>query len=565
MKTKLFYTITAVLLTLTSCSDSLLNTKPLDKFSENDIWEDVQLADGFVATTYNEVTHMLTGYEEWSDNMISNSGSDVMREQFDKYRSDGWDEFGKVRRCNLIIEKVEASDFYELAKKTMIGEAKMLRAIIHFKQARFFGKLMIVDKVLTDKDDFNMSRTATIKDTYDFILKDLEDAANDLPTKAALGRLTKGAALALAAEVALHGASYIESGKEEYYQKVITASEELFKLDYQLDTDYRALFNDNAHARQSKEIILARWRLEDNTTSNDTPMQRRFPNASNGVLFPNAPRLSGDFGGWASEFPSQSLADSYLVVDTDGKVKKWDETSYYNNFKVKGGSVYDAIYKNRDSRFYASLVHDSCMYLNSMIYIRDGDGGNLHWYSNQFEPGVWCNTKTGYYFRKGIYDNAQPFWDYHTPYHFMLLRLGRSCLNYAEVMLRTGNISKAIEYINKTRDAHGNLPALPTGLSNEEAWKYYKLERRVELFDECDRYWSLVRWAKADGQKTVPELTEEFTAINIAADGKSFEIIPLPFNRNENSNKVFTERRFLFPVPEGQRLLNPNLDQNPGW
>lgn len=564
MKTKIFYVI-AVLMALMSCSDDILDKKPLDKFSEDDVWGDVQLADGFVATTYNDIVGMLTAYEDWTDNMISNGGSSLMKEQFDKYADFGWKEFGKIRRCNLIIKKVEASGFYDLAKKTMIAEAKMLRAIVNFRQARLFGKIMIVDKVLTDKDNFDLPRTATIKDSYDFILKDLDDAADDLPATASLGRLTKGAALALTAEVAIQGAAYIESGKDEYYQKAITASEKLFGLGYQLDTDYRKLFNDNDYARQSKEIILAKWRLADNTTCNDTPMQTRFPNAGNSGLFTDAPKLSENFSGWADKFPSQSLADSYLVVDADGEAKKWDQTSYYHHFEINGGSVYNAIYKNRDLRFYASLVHDSCKYFNSMIYIRDEDGGNLHWYSNKYEPGVWCNTKTGYYFRKSVYENVVPAWDYHTPYHYVILRLGRSYLNYAEALLRTGQTSKAIEYINKTREAHGALPAIPLGVANDEAWRLYKIERRVELFDECDRYWSLLRWGKADGQKTIPELVEEFTAINIAKDGRSFEIIPLPFNRNENSGKVFTERRFLLPVPEGERLLNKNLDQNPGW
>ena len=144
------------------------------------------------------------------------------------------------------------------------------------------------------------------------------------------------------------------------------------------------------------------------------------------------------------------------------------------------------------------------------------------------------------------------------------MRLGRAYLNYAEVMLRQGNIQTAIEYINKTRTTHGGLPALSTSLSLDEAWKVYKRERRVELVHEGDRYWSLLRWGKADGKTTVEELNKTHHSISISEDGKSFEIIPLPFRTSENE-RIFTKKRYLFPVPEGERVNNPALDQNEGW
>lgn len=151
-----------------------------------------------------------------------------------------------------------------------------------------------------------------------------------------------------------------------------------------------------------------------------------------------------------------------------------------------------------------------------------------------------------------------------TYYHYVIMRLGRAYLNYAEVMLRQGNIQTAIEYINKTRTTHGGLPALSTSLSLDEAWKVYKRERRVELVHEGDRYWSLLRWGKADGKTTVEELNKTHHSISISEDGKSFEIIPLPFRTSENE-RIFTKKRYLFPVPEGERVNNPALDQNEGW
>lgn len=189
-------------------------------------------------------------------------------------------------------------------------------------------------------------------------------------------------------------------------------------------------------------------------------------------------------------------------------------------------------------------------------------GGNLHWDCRA--DGTWGPTLTGYIWRKGVYTGRTVWYSDPTYYHRVILRLGRSYLNYAEVMLRMGDIDTAIDYINKTRTVHGGLPELPKGLSAQEAWTAYKNERRVELVHEGDRYWSLLRWGKADGDGTIDELNKAHHAISISADGKNFEIIELPLHVTDNE-RVFTKRRYLFPVPEGERVNNPSLDQNEGW
>ena len=102
--------------------------------------------------------------------------------------------------------------------------------MIYFDKAKFFGKYVIVNKVLSPDDELELPRTNTIKETYDFILDDLAEAAKGLPTTGPTGSITKGAALALKAEVALHGAAYIESGKDEYYHVITSYSIHYTKL-----------------------------------------------------------------------------------------------------------------------------------------------------------------------------------------------------------------------------------------------------------------------------------------------------------------------------------------------
>ena len=579
MKKNIVKTMMAVALVMgcTACSD-ILDKGPLDAYTENEVWESVELAQSFLYPSLNYATGTLIWEDKWTDNdVIQDDGtaSNVNKEQIDRYFDVGWnprgggsddkvgDVYENIRKCNLTLEKMaENTTFQEEDKAYLIAQSKMQRAMIYFSRARLFGKLMIVDRVLDPEEDMELPRTNTVKDTYDFILKDLQEAAPDLPVTAETGMLTQGAAYALMAEVALHGAAYIESGQDEYYAIAKEASENLFALgQYELDTDYENLFNDFDHSQGSKEIILAQWRHENNTNFDATWMQYLVPNQSNDKKTDFAtPDLNDAFEGWIAMFPSSDLVSEYEVIDEDGTAKDWDETSYYKNYQQHGGYVSQAIYKNRDARFYATIVQDSSMYFNSLITMRDK--GNLHWGSKV--GSIWGTSITGYIYRKGVYTTKPLLNTNPTNYHYIVLRLGRSYLNYAEVMLRQNNIPAAIEYINKTRTIHGGLPALPTTLTSDEAWKAYKRERRVELVHEGDRYWSLLRWGKADGKPIVEELTKTHQAISISEDGKSFEFIELPDQRSFNE-RVFTTKRYLFPVPESERVNNPSLDQNEGW
>lgn len=78
---------------------------------------------------------------------------------------------------------------------------------------------------------------------------------------------------------------------------------------------------------------------------------------------------------------------------------------------------------------------------------------------------------SGYVYRKCVYEAKRLLNSEKTDYHYTLLRLGRSYLNYAEIKLRQGDKETAIDYINRTRVTHGGLPELQKSLSLEDTWK----------------------------------------------------------------------------------------------
>ncbi|SIN94850.1 RagB/SusD family nutrient uptake outer membrane protein [Chitinophaga niabensis] len=566
MKRKIWLSFVMVTLLGTgACKKDLLDKKYLDGFAEEAVWKDKNLAEGFVFSTYEDVIRGLyynQKLDDYTDNNCNNFTSSISTENFDNTYDAGWGQYARIRRCNLILEKLAASTTIPDAdKKIMLAEAKFLRAMVYFWMVQRFGGVMIVDKVYDQKEsDFRLPRKS-IAEVYTFILKDLDEASAELPAAAATGRATKGAALALITRVGLQGAAYVPAQKAAWLTKVITAAEAVFTLGYNIDADYLGMFNDFGKAQASKELILAYFRKGINNTFSGCAMQALCPNHGNEKLNPgyNHPAFVESFEGWPERFPSQNLVDAYEVIDADGVAKKWNATSYYTNYQLSGGYVSQVLYKNRDKRFYATVAYDSVKLFNNVIQTRDL--GNMNRLSNT--GGEWGVSESNYYYRKGLYEVKKVWYSDPTDHHQSILRLGEVYLNYAEALLLNNRFGEAIPAINKTREAHGGLPAL-AATTAAAAWTAYTNERRVDMVLEEDRYWCLLRWAKFNGQNTIPELTEPIRGIDISADGRTFTFYNITLNNN--SNRLFTARRFLFPVPVSQIQANPNLaPNNDGW
>ena len=586
---------------LQGCND-FLDTKPSESYSEELVWSSRSTAEAFILQTYNNVIPKYTDFKT-EDCLTTNSvyvyqGSpNAVRELVDRGWDFGFGDFGTVRRCNLIIEKVAASPIDEKSKTELIAEGKMLRAMTYYYQAKHTGRVIWVDRVLTEEDDFNLGLTSTIKESYDYILKDLDDAIAGLPTESKAGRLNKNAALALKSEVCLTAAAY--TGEKALFQQAIDAVDAI--QGYTLDSNYEGMFNQDG-AYSSPEIILARYRSKDNNTCGNTLMQEMIPNQNNDAIknFGCSPVMKTDFifECWMSHAPSQNLVDNYLVIDRlTNQAVPWNESTQFKNsvnevpvsdvadmaydpkelvngkgyVSKDGTKLNELVYGNRDKRFYATIVYDSCLFYGETITMCQK--GNLNRCSRVGNPGTSHMPLTNYMWRKSIYSvSPRPFVDVLTDYHYVVFRLGRVLMNKAEALLCQGKWQEAMNVINKTREVHGGLPA-STATNLAEAWIDYKRERNVELPLEGDYYWSLLRWGKY-GQEAnhglaptsvIPELNCPATFSEISKDRQRMFVGQVQFT---NDQREFRTRRYLFPIPQGVINANPALsdaDQNPEW
>ena len=621
---KLYIYAAALCLSLagTSCSD-FLDTRPYDKIIGDDTWSSENLAQSFVYSIYADVLQKnlwLGGYgavyscraEPCTKNAMQGTlnSSYWSRDLAEGVTADDnyeWLDFGVLWRIHTAMDEITNSEiFSEEFKTQMLGELKFLRAAHYFLFARQYGGLQIIDRVLSTEDNLQIPR-ATIGETYDFILNDLQEAAEVLPpaTDVQRGRVSSTAAYALIMRVANQAAAYVDGGsaQSEYYDQVIAAGTAL-GLDAsgsQL-SPYYDMFRSYETAIAAQENILIVERLSLNTSLYDTPMQYQglwYTGNISDYAHEHFPiNVTMNFWGMdGGSWPTQDLVDDYLVADTDGTIKYWEDASYVQTGKDVDEKMYFTDTRKRDLRFYTTILYDSCMYFNNQVRVffrRDGNCSNSNSPINagaEDEYGYRAgdldnyNSSTGYAMLKYHYDHIVSLLDPSSQkldYCFSVLRYGEAYLNMAEAYLMKGDFANARKFMVPTMVQHGGFTAekaeeyLSTKSGNgwnDPLFEAYKRERNVEMVYECnDRYWSLLRWgmrqsggvgngAYATSGFVIPELNGSLRGIRISRDGQSYEFFEV---NNPIGQARFTPKRYLVPLNR-TFCLQSGVSQNPGW
>lgn len=466
-----------------------------------------------------------------------------------------------ISNCNLYLERFTGLTFPELEmnadyKPQMYRynnyryEVRCLRAYYYFLLVRQYGDVPFSDHVLTADESNSLPRTPA-QDIFDYIIAECDavkdsiiaDYAN-LPADVALpaespetGRVNRLTVLALKARAALYAASplFNPTGDKELWHRAALANKELLDAadtaKMKLIDDYAKLWTKNNYKDATSEIIFGR-RADRESSSMETS---NFPAG-----------LENCKGG---NCPTQNLVDAYEMVDG----KPWDQSAFYDPANPCA---------NRDPRLAATIAVN-------------GETGWPAWNEaplETFQGGangepVNGGTPTGYYLKKYCQGDIDPRSNstnksaYHT---WITFRLGEFYLNYAEAVFRYLGSADATsaefplsarEAASRTRARKSvNMPPFPTGMSNDEFWTKYKNERMVELAFEGHRFWDVRRWKEAD--KYFRSITE--MKITRQTDGT------FAYTRKEVARQ-WDDKMYFFPIPQADKLKNPNLGQNPGW
>lgn len=538
--------ITAFMITLSvSCKKSFLDQVPSDYINENEVFGNINNAELFVNNFYtyigswnygtgdSYVTSAMTdeSKQRWSNGAVLFNTGSWNPSNFSPLSLDWTNAYEKIRAINTFLANYSLvpEDPNDPSKKTRLkGEALMLRAYYHFILYRGWGKIPLMIAPLapaTDGDAVFLERSdlTTVTAT---ISKDLDEAMTLLPEKhsnnAYWGRATKTICMAIKSRLNLYYASTLSNSNNDLarWQNASTLSKQA--LDMALANGYTLLpkYADVFLTYANTEIIWGRNIGTGGGSGIDQVMQPL------------------GYSGWSNSGPIQDLVDDY-EMKTGVAIKA-------------AGSGWDPKhpYKDRDPRFYATILHPGAKWKNRTINIYGNDKDNAaepgtnYWWKKYMTEGLTLSNNTG-----------------GSNKSFSLIRLAELYLNYAEAQNEAigpdGNVYNAINAIR----SRAGMPVIPAGLSQTQMRDVIRHERRIELVFEGHRFWDVRRWKIAEVVDNKPVFGVNYTIAGTT---------DTTFTYFQSQNRVFSaSKHYLMPVPQSEidKLVGKNsgFTQTPGW
>ena len=253
-----FLLLTVSIVALSSCSKltDVNNVQPINQLSEDEAITSVSKAQNVLYGTYGLLkggleivayTPGLTSLRGLTMDPGTSAGASEASYQNnevdpqDYYLSAIYTKFYKViNNANQIIEKAPLIDTQDPRRDQIVGEARFIRALSHFYLLKMYGYffdlssqygIVIKDKPITGAIS---EPRASVKATYDFILGDLDYAANHCASFTNTFYASKEAAMALEAKVFLYQKNYSKAA--DLAKQVIQSGK------FQLETNYSDIF-----------------------------------------------------------------------------------------------------------------------------------------------------------------------------------------------------------------------------------------------------------------------------------------------------------------------------------
>lgn len=588
---------------LIACED-ILDQAPVDRYSDPVVWSDIQLAKSYLNAIYDRIPN---GFEfrghAYATGVFSSETVQTKGQQLTPFdRGDlspdnlgddrgqiTWDNFREIQRLNVFLSNIDAvPDAYSESEQERIrteanvlkGEALFLRGLFYSEICRSYGGVPLFDAPNELGDDFPQLGRATFEQTMDFIVADLDNAAQllNLKSETVMGRATKEAALALKSRMLLFAASDLTAdgtAANEYVgyaspdrTALWTAARDAAKAVMDLGTaelsdfgapdqeavaeNYFAFFK--ARDLSDKEVIWGRMYRPD---AGITIWTNRWcgPNGLNC---------------WGNNGPYGNVVDQYEMQDG---------SRFFDHFTVNGNKEYintsstftsENPYHNREPRFYASILYDSAVWQPRFSDLADLDPLGIYDRRTRIviENGVEVSKRfgldsrqgpispqnggfTGYLLKKTLDDAVEGANDPNENI-VVWIRYAEILLNYAEASLELGDHGTAATYINMIRNRAG-LPDFTGDITAA-----LRHEREIELFIENIRWYDIRRW------KILEEvMTPEHYGMDITEVTENGVTTTTWKQINAAPQKNFHEKLYWMPIERDELNRSPNLVQNP--
>lgn len=551
MKFKI-YILSILLVTAgVSCNKDFLDTTPYDGLSSGKIFENDANAKFAVNGIYQAVAQ--TAFNDPFINITTNLGPDSYSHGRPKNnalsmglgtnRDASFLElytnlYKPIIYANDVISGLENNkNVTEDLRIRSIGEAKFFRGLCYFYLWNYFGDVVLIDKPTPVSETF-LPRSP-VAEVQAQVINDFKDAVEKLPvsyTSADIGRVTKGAAIAMLGKTYL----YLQRWQEAADQFSI-----LLSTPYTYDLVDN--FGDNFYwqTQNNKESVFElEYAMEAGMGST---FERWYGNRSGGK------------GG--EDYAEASTTSLSVFTHKDGTY--FNLSSIPNRTSYTGSSAeinygkdlmkwYDTTFADADVRLRQSMILPGDVFFGKgNLYYK------LYWPYSAYasaDPArlrtTWSATVGVIPIRKFLTLGDENIINPSTcPTNFPLIRFADVLLMYAEAANEAqGPVTEVYTAVNRVR-ARAKVVGLPTGLSKEQMRREIRLERYRELMFETHLYFDVKRWKLAGTTDPIFGLNNDV----------------LDFRFKKLFTKVFKEREYLFPIPAGQIDLNPLMTQNPGW
>ena len=457
--------------------------------------------------------------------------------------------YNSLSRVNSAIALLKETDDSFTMKGQRLAEMKFLRAYGHFLLKRLYKNIPFVVNENLTYDEYNeLSNTQYTNDEgWQLIIDDLMEAYNTLPeVQQDKGRPTRAAAAAFLAKVYLYKAyrqddahsNQVTSINQGDLEKVIEFTNPALYANYGLEADIHNNFRPEEEYENGIESIWAiQYSRNDGSTYGNL-------NWSYGLIPPNIPGATD--GGCDFYKPSQNLVNAYRT-GADG-------LPLLNNYNDKDYNLAD---DNADPRLFLTVGMPGLPYMFNRNYMME-------------ETSIWSRSNGLYGYYVSLKQNVDPalIGSYLIKGSYWASSMNRIVFRYADVLLmraealaQLGQADQAINIVNQLRSRaatstqmisnYPNTYGVKMYISNyrgsyskDEAIKIVKMERRLEMGMESERFFDLVRWGEA-AQVLNKYYSEEidhcaiYSAAHFTADKD--EYLPIPFSQISASNGHYTQ------------------------
>lgn len=524
---KIYLVFAALLVTCSGCEKFLTHDNPTDVY--DDIWWNTEAN---VASALNSVYagipdgssgRQLMFLDALSDNAVARQS---LRGDYESYvkglQGPNWgvgtgiwdDDYRDIRRANRFLENIDRAYMpVETLKKQYIYEAKALRAYYHMELFMFFGPITIMKQSVNPESSYLPRNTE--QEVYDFIISELTECAQNLPTKYTvnvdLKRMSAATCWGLISKLAL------------YYKKYDLARDAAKKI---IDMNAYSLRKSATLRNSYADLFLYVGEVND-----ERIFFREITSGGNQWLT-FAPQGTG---GKTVVSPTSSIVNAYETkqgktlaeLGPDSIAIYTKEPNYRNN---------------RDPRMIASIILPGTTYTGVVL--------------KPFEAGLdklgdQNSTSTGFWINK--YLDPKDKTGTRT-LDFMIMRYAEILLNYVEALIELDDYNNpdVVKYLNEIRN-RATMPNVNTAVYNtkEKLRELVRRERRVELAFEGVRYYDIRRWG----------IFEQ--VMNGQVTGAIDPATNQPVNVEVRSAKA--NRDMIWPIPQKELLANPQMTQNPNY